>query len=333
VHVGIVGCGRIGETHLCTCLAHPGVNQVDVIDPLGLPDQYRSASLRWSPVLDDADVEGWDAAIVATPTPDHAAVVAQLLDHGIPTLCEKPISLDPDVTADLGHRATTNGVALRSGLQRRFDPATVAVRDLLTDGALGDPLWASSSTRDPQPPPPAYLHSSGGIFLDMHIHDIDILIWSLGSTVAEVTATGSAVDQPELAGTTDHGTTTIALQTHQGVLATVTGSRWSAPGYAVELTILGRAGQAHMDPTGHLVLRTRHHTTTIHPGQTTIPPGFTDRYAHAYQAEVNAFLAEVTGTEPACANWTDDHAAVTIALAATQSAHTGQRIAITGKPD
>ena len=281
---------------------------------------YRNRRSAWAPARDgrrnggavDAAASRWAAAVVATPTADHDAVVRTLLGRGIPTFCEKPITLDPTTTSELGRMAGDAGVPLRSGLQRRFDPAIRTVRSVLESGEIGDLLWLALSTRDPAPPPRDYLTRSGGVFLDMHIHDIDVLVWLLGTVDLGITALGGGQDQPELAGLNDYGTTCLALRSRTGTLATITGSRWSPTGYAVELTALGRLGELRLRSDGTVTVHMGDTITTVHAGSGTVASSFVDRFADAYQAAISDFIGEVDGATGSGAGWRDDLVAVGI---------------------
>ncbi|MGH3301543.1 MAG: Gfo/Idh/MocA family oxidoreductase [Streptosporangiaceae bacterium] len=325
MRVLLVGCGRIGRIHAESLAHHPLVTSVDVIDPAGLPvspeTDYRVRAMATLPTRSSS----WEAAVVATPTADHADVVRALLERQVPVLCEKPIAIDPSVTKDLGALAEAAGVVFRSGLQRRFDPAINVIYREVRDGALGDILWVQSATRDPAPPSRDYLACSGGVFVDMHVHDIDIIGWLLGTTEFEVAAMGGANIEPEVSGLGDHGTTTIALRAPAGALATITGSRWSPSGYAVEATVLGRDAELRMYADGSVMLGTRQATSTVHPGSPTLPKSFLDRFATAYAAEIDGFLSEVVGGEGTGADWRDDAAAVSLALAAQRCAAANAR--------
>ena len=115
--VGLVGCGRIGQVHAATLATHPLVTGIEIVDPRGLPPAMAAGPGRLVGAV-DAAASRWAAAVVATPTADHDAVVRTLLGRGIPTFCEKPITLDPTTTSELGRMAGDAG-RCRGGVDRR----------------------------------------------------------------------------------------------------------------------------------------------------------------------------------------------------------------------
>ena len=323
MRVGVVGCGRMGEFHAATCLADERVRRLDIVDPLGLTDALRSNRTSWSERL-DGRIDQWDAAIVATSTDQHLPTVRRLLDAGVPVLCEKPASLHPERTVELAELASARGVGLRSGLQRRFDAAFTLARSLVREGRLGSLLWVHSSTRDPSPPPAAYLRSSGGVFVDMHVHDIDMVSWVLDSPIATVGAFGSAESELGLPTSGDFGVTTLSMQTASGVMATVTGSRWSPSGYITGLTVLGLDAEVNVGPDGEVVLHADGKASVLSAGIGRNPSGFVHRFSAAYSAEVRSFLESPMSSSGA--SWMDDASAVAVAREAAVAAQsTGAR--------
>jgi myo-inositol 2-dehydrogenase/D-chiro-inositol 1-dehydrogenase len=325
MRVGVVGAGRIGGVHAGNCRRDPAVSALTVIDPAGLPPALAGSGVTWQDRLTPGVVAGWDAAIVCVPTAEHYRTVRQLLAADLPVFCEKPLTLDVGSSLRLGELAESRGLPLRIGLQRRFDQALREVRAVVVAGRLGHLLHGYTATCDPAPPPREYLRGSGGIFVDMHIHDFDVLGWLLGDEIETVHAVAGGGVPAALDGLDDFGVTQVGVSTRGGLVGSVWGSRWSAAGYQVLAGVRGTDGEVRMDATGRVTLRDRAGETILHAGGGGVPGGFTERFAEAYRAEIQAFLAELRGQGGGCAHWHEEVRALRAARAAERSARTGGR--------
>ena len=292
MRIGLAGVGRIGALHAQNLVAAVGADGVVIADT----DAARACALADSlgvACADDIDAmlaAGIDGLVVATPTDTHAALVLRAVEAGIPVFCEKPVAPDIARTRLVLHRVQALGGVVQVGFQRRFDAGYVAARAALASGALGPVHTITGQTLDPAPPPAAYVAVSGGIFRDCLVHDLDILRWVSGEEVVEVYATGANLgeDYIRLAGDVDAVAVTLTMT--DGSLAMLSASRYNRAGYDVRMEIRG-----HHDSVA-VGLEPRTPLRSLEPGSDSFPmpyPGFLDRFAGAYAAEMAAFVGLV----------------------------------------
>ena len=187
-----------------------------------------------------------DAVAICSSTPTHAPLIEQAARAGKAIMCEKPVSLDLAEVDRALAAVTAAGVPFQIGFNRRFDPAHQAVRDAVVAGELGEPHLARISSRDPAPPPLEYSRVSGGLFLDMTVHDFDMARYVTGSEVTEVYATGSARVTPGLSEFGDIDTAVVTLTHENGCLTVIDNSRQAVYGYDQRVEVLGTAGAASL---------------------------------------------------------------------------------------
>ncbi|MFT3660826.1 MAG: inositol 2-dehydrogenase [Gordonia sp. (in: high G+C Gram-positive bacteria)] len=326
--IGLLGCGRIGQVHAASVAASARAELAAVFDPFeesarAVAQAYGAAAhTSPEPILDDESI---DAVIVASPTPTHIDLLTRAVQRGKGVLCEKPIDLDlarVDACLDeLGE--LTDRVML--GFNRRFDPSFADVRARVATGEIGNLEQLTIISRDPAAPPAGYVETSGGLFRDMMIHDLDMARFFLGD-VAEVTALGSNLISPEIAAAGDVDGAVVTLRSVDGRLATITNSRRCAYGYDQRLEAFGELGA--------LEARNQHPTSVRFSGaQATesAPPihhFFLDRYTPAYRAEFEAFVTALETSEKPSPGFGDGRAALVLADAAGESLRTGRTITI-----
>ena len=249
LRVAVIGVGRIGRMH-AELLAHrvPGVALASVYD--AAPDvaadgrgrarrgRARDASMSSCP-RDDVD-----AVAICSSTPTHAPLIERAARAGKAILCEKPVSLDLAEVDRALAAVTAAGVPFQIGFNRRFDPAHQAVRDAVAAGEVGEPHLARISSRDPAPPPLEYSRVSGGLFLDMTVHDFDMARYVTGSEVTEVYATGSVRVTPGSSEFGDIDTAVVTLTHENGCLTVIDNSRQAVYGYDQRVEVFGSAGAA-----------------------------------------------------------------------------------------
>lgn len=329
VRVAVVGVGRIGRLH-AELLARqvPGATLVGVYDPhpeaaravageLGVP-----AAGRLEEVLEASQVE---AVAICSSTDTHADLVVAAAEAGKAIFCEKPISLDL-ATVDRALAAVREaGVPFQVGFNRRFDPAHRSVREAVAGGAVGDPHLVRISSRDPAPPPLEYVRVSGGIFLDMTIHDFDMARYLTGSEVVDVHARGAVRIEPAYADSGDVDTALVTLAHENGCLTCIDNSRRAAYGFDQRVEVLGSEGMAASEnPPAHSgVVRTADGTRTA-----ALPYFFLERYVPSYVGEWEAFAAALrTGGSPPV-GLEDARAPLVIGLAAWRSLREGRPVAV-----
>jgi len=310
----VVGCGAMGHLH-SKALRRAGA---DVWCTDALPDAApRFADEVGATAVDSvaaALARGIDGAVVTTPTQTHPAVVAELVEAGVPTFCEKPLALSPEETRTVGTLADARGVPLQIGFHRRCDPEYRRVRAAVLDGTLGRVQIVRAATHTAGlPVDPA---TCGSILRDLQIHDFDAVRFVTGLEPATVTT--FPVDPTDSPGPAWNCPAVVSvLQMQDGSTAVVTGGRPSPPGYDARLEVYGSAGSMAAGLDARTPMRSS--GDPVQPSYAR----FTDRFADAYEAEIHAFAATVAdGAEVPC-TWRDSHAALQTAIAAERSAQGG----------
>ena len=265
----------------------------------------------------------WNAAeavAVATPTGSHAELTVAAAQAGRPVFCEKPLSLDRATTVATIEAAEAAGVPLQVGLPPPVRPGLGRRRGPDPAGELGEVTFFRTSLRDMTPPDPNFLSGSGGFFVDVTVHDLDVARWLVGEVV-EVTAHGSASD-PAFAALGDIDTAVCVLRFANGALGVIDNSRSARYGYECSTEVMGTRATVRVEAPRPVEWRT--------PGQATLPLArdFEERYPAAYAAELDAFARCVRdGTPPRCTG-RDALAAFDLAIAATESWRTGTTVTL-----
>jgi myo-inositol 2-dehydrogenase / D-chiro-inositol 1-dehydrogenase len=329
VRIGVIGVGRIGRMHadlLARRIPGATVTRVhdahsesarDVAETLGVAAVSDVEELLQSP-----DV---DAVAICSSTDTHADLIVAAAEAGKAIFCEKPVSLDL-ATVDRALAAVeAAGVPFQIGFNRRFDPAHAAVAAAVAEGEIGTPQLARITSRDPAPPPIDYIRTSGGIFLDMTIHDFDMARYVVGSEVVEVYARGGVRVDAEIGEAGDVDTAVVVLEHENGCLTTIDNSRQAVYGYDQRVEVFGSAGMAASDnPPAHTALV---RSATGSRG-TTLPYFFLERYIPSYLREWEAFVAAVSsGTTPPVTG-RDARAPLVIGLAAWKSLREGRPVRV-----
>jgi myo-inositol 2-dehydrogenase / D-chiro-inositol 1-dehydrogenase len=328
VGIGLIGAGRIGRKHAETVSRLPTARLVAVADA----DQAAAAAAAAHGVgtavvtdhrrlLEDPAVE---AVVIAAPSNLHAALIREAAAAGKQVFCEKPIAVtlsDADAAVAAVRQA---GVKLQIGFQRRFDPGYERAHAALQTGDLGRLYFLRSTTRDPEPPPEAYLQASPSIFTDTSIHDIDMLRWLAGSEVTEVYAQGAALIRESHAARGITDTAVLSLRFANGALGVIDNCWQAAYGYDVRTEVLAEGGGleiGHARETGLLRLDRRGVSADY-------PYWFLDRFGLAYEREIAEFVRCVAEDHPPRATGEDGRQALAVALAAAQSAQEGAPVAV-----
>ncbi len=322
LNVGILGAGRIGRVHAENLAFRiPEAQVVGIADVIVEAAQKLGSDLGIKNIHQDPrailDDKGVDAVIICSSTDTHAALMEAAAASGKHIFCEKPIALD---LAKIDHAlAAVNkaGVKLMVGFNRRFDPSFKRVRDLVAAGELGEPHILRITSRDPAPPPLAYVKVSGGIFLDMTIHDFDMARYLMGSEVTEVYAAANVLVDPEIGKAGDVDTAVITLKFANGAIGVIDNSRKAVYGYDQRVEMFGSKGVAMaQNKTPDTVVQSN--GTGVH---SSLPLYFfVERYAEAYMEEMRAFVRAVLEDKATPVNGLDARAPVVIGYAAKKSA-------------
>jgi myo-inositol 2-dehydrogenase/D-chiro-inositol 1-dehydrogenase len=331
--IAVLGAGRIGRLH-AELLARqvPGAELAGVYDVNPLLARELAAQLgtvaaeRPEALIEAPDV---DVVAICSSTDSHPDLIAAAARAGKAIFCEKPVSLD---LAELDRALAAveeAGVPFGIGFNRRFDPAHASVRDAVAEGRIGEPQLLRISSRDPAPPPLEYVRVSGGIFLDMTIHDFDMARYVTGSEVVEVFARGTVRVEPAFEAVGDVDTAVVVLTHADGCLTTIDNSRQAVYGFDQRVEAFGSLGMAASEnPPAHTgIVRTADGSSAA-----TLPYFFVDRYIPSYVREWEAFLAAVHAGETPPVSVADARAPLVIGLAAWRSLREGRPIRIEEVP-
>lgn len=321
LRIGLIGAGRIGRVHASNIMTRlPNARVTIVADSAEQAAQRCAADFGiaraagdYRAVLEAADV---DAVAICTATDTHAQIIEEAAQAGKQIFCEKPIALDL-ATIDRALAAVERaGVTLQIGFNRRFDANFRRVRQAVEQGEVGRVELLHIISRDPAPPPIAYVRVSGGMFIDMSIHDFDMARYLTGDEVTEVYASGGALVDPAIGAAGDIDTALTVLKFAGGAIGTIDNSRRAVYGYDQRVEVFGSAGAIA--------------SSNNYPNNTTISDArsvrrdlplnfFMDRYTESFVSELDAFVAAVTSGAPVPVSGRDGRAPVVIALAARKS--------------
>lgn len=299
MELAVLGVGRIGLMHARFAAQCPGVESVVLYDVDPARARAAVTELRdggADRVTGSSDLgsvlERAGGVLVATPTPVHEESVVAALDAGVPVLCEKPLATDRAVVERLADRSERAGVPLVVGFQRRFDPEVRALRDGVASGRFGTVYVVRAVAVDHRPPPVEFIAGSGGIFLDLLVHDLDALPWVLGERVVRVSATGSVLVDERIGDVGDVDTAAVVLTFASGALGVLTTGRSNGSGYdnRIEISAERECAAAGLGPRTPL-------TALADPGLLPGPAwtGFAERWEVAYRQEVATFVDVAAG--------------------------------------
>lgn len=321
VNIGVIGAGRIGKVH-AENLAYriPAARVMAICDVNIAAAQALAGQLNVPTVCDDyrtvASDPAIDAILVCSSTDTHADVIEAAAAAGKHIFTEKPIALDLDRIDEALRTVEKAGVKFQVGFNRRFDPTFARVHDAIHSGEIGELHLLHIISRDPAPPPPEYVRVSGGIFLDMMIHDFDMARFLAGSEIAEVYARGAVRIDPRIGQADDVDTAVVMLALDNGVLGTIDNSRQAVYGYDQRVEVLGSRGGIS--------------TANMYPNQATFSSAkavyrdlplnfFMERYTTSYINEIQAFIRAIVDDLLPQPTGLDGRMSVAVGLAAKKS--------------
>ncbi|MFH1609156.1 MAG: inositol 2-dehydrogenase [Candidatus Bipolaricaulota bacterium] len=328
VRIGILGAGRIGTVHAENLARRvPGAEVVAIADvrqeaaercarEIGITRAHADPGL----ILGDPTV---DAVFICTSTDTHAPLIEAAAKAGKHVFCEKPIALELPAIARALAVVRQAGVKLQIGFNRRFDPHFARVREAIVAGTIGRPHLLRITSRDPEPPPPEYVRVSGGIFLDMTIHDFDMARFLMGEEAVEVYAAGSVLVDQRIGELGDVDTAVVTLRFQSGAIGVIENSRRAAYGYDQRIEVFGEKGMLQADnPRLDTVVRADAHGDH----RTRIFHFFMDRYAESFAREARAFIASIMEDTPPPVTGEDGEIPVVMAHAAKRSLAEGRPV-------
>ena len=319
--VGLIGAGRIGQVHASTIAYRVNSAQLAAVTDAipgaaqAVAEKFRVPKIAadYRAIIADPSI---DAVMICTPTDTHAEIIIAAAQAGKHIFCEKPVALnlkDTDAAIEAVERA---GVKLQLGFNRRFDANYARVRQAILSGEIGTPHILHIISRDPAPPPIAYMQASGGIFLDMTIHDWDMARFLIGSEIDEVYVQGGVLVDPAIGEAGDIDTHVTLLRFANGVIGTVDNSRQAVYGYDQRVEVFGSQGaiQTENNYPNSGVLST---AVSVHRD---LPLNFfMQRYLDAFAAEIAAFVDAIVADQPVPVSGHDGRMALVVGLAAKKS--------------
>jgi myo-inositol 2-dehydrogenase/D-chiro-inositol 1-dehydrogenase len=330
LNFAVIGAGRIGKLHaenLATRIRGAGLAAVaDVNLPAAqeLADtcQVPRIASDYRDLLHEPSIH---AVAICSATNTHSEIIQEAAAHGKHIFCEKPIDLDLGRIEQALAAVEKAGVKFQVGFNRRFDPTFAKVRQCVDSGKIGTPHLLRITSRDPAPPPLSYIKVSGGIFLDMTIHDFDMTRFLTGSEVEEVYAIGAALVDPEIGRAGDVDTCLITMRLQNGVLATIDNSRQAVYGYDQRVEVFGSGGMvtvSNRTPDQHLLVD----AGGVHSAKP--QHFFLDRYQESYVIEMREFVDCIHKDTQPSVSGRDGLAPVRIGLAAAQSLREGRPVRV-----
>jgi myo-inositol 2-dehydrogenase/D-chiro-inositol 1-dehydrogenase len=332
--VGVIGAGRIGKIHVDNLR---GISQVKVksvsdvvIDHLESWAKEKGVEVlttNYEEILQDPEI---NAVFICSPTTTHANLIKEAAACGKHIFCEKPVSFSVEETEEALEAVEKAGVKLQVGFNRRFDPNFRKIRELVQAGEIGTPHILRITSRDPQPPGIDYIKTSGGLFMDMAIHDFDMARYVMDSDVVEVFANGAVLVDPAIGEAGDIDTAIITLKFANGALGVIDNSRQAAYGYDQRLEVFGDKGAAQADNNRANTVEV---STAQHVSKEKPLYFFLERYTQAYIEEVKEFVSSILENKDVICNGLDGLQAERIAKAARQSLVIGAPVTLqpTGK--
>jgi len=329
LRLGVFGTGRIGRMHADLIARRvPGATLAAVYDvnaeaattvagSLGVPAAHDAHELIVSP-----DV---DAVAICTSTETHVELIEAAAAAGKAIFCENPIAEDLAQVDRALAAVDKAGVLFMVGFNRRFDPAHRSVHDAVASGAVGEVHVLRITSRDPEPPPAAYVRTSGGIFRDMTIHDFDMARYVTGSDVVEVTARGAVRIDPMFADAGDVDTAVVVLTHESGALTVIDNSRRAVYGFDQRVEAFGSAGVA---ASANAPAHTGLVRTAAGLSGPPLAYFFLERYLQSYIDEWAAFVAAARNGRASPVPGADGRAALVAALAADRSLYERRAVAV-----
>ena len=325
LRIGIIGAGRIGKLHANNLVSRVkdaelvAVSDVyepaakDLAEKLGIANYYSD----YHKILEDPTI---DAVFICSSTDTHSPISIEAARAGKHIFCEKPIDHDLDKIRVVLEEVRKAGVKYQVGFNRRFDRNFSHVHDVVKNGGVGDVQIVKVTSRDPEAPPLSYVKVSGGIFVDMTIHDFDMVRYLSGSEVTEVSAFGACLVNPEIAAAGDVDTCIITLRFANGALGVIDNSRQAVYGYDQRIEVFGSKGCITAD-------NETPNNTTYYTADGVMKEKplwfFLERYNDAFIAEENAFVEACLNNTDTAVGAFDGLQPVLIAIAAKESCEKG----------
>jgi myo-inositol 2-dehydrogenase/D-chiro-inositol 1-dehydrogenase len=329
--IGVIGAGRIGKIHAENIARFIPQAQLEGIADIMLTGEQKNwaenlgariVSTDPKDLLSDSSVE---AIIICSTTDTHADFLLAAAGAKKQIFCEKPVDLSVPKVKQALEAVNKAGVKMQIGFNRRFDHNFAKIREHILSGGIGQVHLLKITSRDPSPPPPSYVAGSGGIFLDMMVHDFDMARFQAGSEITEVYASGAVLVDPEIGKAGDVDTAVVTLKFANGAIGVIDNSRKAVYGYDQRVEVFGSKGAAVAENDLPNTVKLYNET-----GVTGEKPlfFFLERYKGAFVEEMTAFVDAVQGNKPVPVTGEDGLADMYAALAAGKSLKEGRPVKI-----
>jgi len=319
--IGVIGAGRIGRLHVENIASHIKEAEVKIVADIcldnldNLSDVYGISNITndYKEVINMSEV---DAVLICSCTDTHADMIIEAARAGKHIFCEKPMALNIERAREALQAVKVSGVKLQIGFNRRFDHNHRSVRSAVLSGIIGEPHLICISSKDPTPPPLEYCMVSGGLFMDMTIHDFDMARYLSGSEVVEVFAAGSVLVDKKIGEIGDIDTAVVTLKFESGALGVISNSRKSDFGYDQRVEVFGSLGCVadYNDLPSTTVISTAAGIYSDKPYSF-----FIERYDNSFVAEMKAFVEAIIYDKEPEVSGDDGLKPILIALAASKS--------------
>lgn len=320
--IGIIGAGRIGKVHAesisnyvkgaeVKSIADPFLNQTtkDWANAMGIKHAYTD----YKEILHDAEI---DAVLICSSTDTHSPISIEAIQAGKHVFCEKPVDHDVEKIKEVMKVVQNSKCKYQVGFNRRFDHNFRSAKEAVEAGKIGTQHIIKITSRDPEAPPISYVKVSGGMFLDMTIHDFDMVRYLSGSEVEEVYAVGGVLVDPAIGEAGDIDTAIITMKLKNGAMAVIDNCRRASYGYDQRAEVFGSKGSVGIgnDASSTAILSTSDGVVAEKPLHF-----FLERYMQAYANEIREFIEAIVEDKDVPVNVIDGLEPVIIGLAAKKS--------------
>ncbi len=331
LNLGIIGGGRIGKVHAKSIqnfvsgakvktVADPFVDDemISYFKELGVNEIYED----YKKIINDKEI---DAVLVCSSTNTHADISIEALKAGKDVFCEKPVDADVNKIKEVIKVVEETGKKFKVGFNRRFDSNFSSIKKSIKSGKIGDVHIVKITSRDPQAPPIEYVKVSGGMFMDMTIHDFDMVRFLSGSEPVEVFAKGSALIDKKIGEVGDIDTAVITITMEDGSIAVIDNSRQAVYGYDQRAEVFGSKGMVKVENKTNSSLEISNEEGVVKEKPLYF---FLERYMDSFAEEMRQFCNAIINNDEVAVDVYDGLAPVYMAIAAKKSIEEGKPVKI-----
>lgn len=330
IRIGIIGAGRIGRVHGESILYHIKNGAVAAMadsawskEARDWADSHRICCLDdYHQILENPAI---DAVLICTPTPTHATISLEAIKAGKHIFCEKPVSQEPGEIREIQKALEGSRLKYQVGFNRRFDHNFQALREAVSTGQVGDLHMVKVTSRDPEAPPIEYVKTSGGMFIDMTIHDFDMVRYLSGCDAEEIYANAAVLVDSAIGEAGDVDTAILTMRLANGALAVIDNSRRAAYGYDQRAEVFGSLGQAAIsnDAASTTIISNADGILSEKPLYF-----FLERYMASFTKEISQFIQAIESDGPVPVSINDGLQAVLMGIAAAKSVKENRPVAL-----